>query len=69
MLDREKVGKAISTQRKRKGMTQKVVVPKIHCEKAIKIIEKYHKCYIMGKIKKDDAYPNEKVWMEGVVKW
>ncbi len=51
------------------GINMLIVVPKAQCDKAVKIIEKYHKCYIIGKIEKDDEYPDAKVWMEGTVKW
>lgn len=51
------------------GISMLIVVPKAQCDKAVKIIEKYHKCYIIGKIEKDDEYPDAKVWMEGTVKW
>ena len=51
------------------GINMLVVVPKEQCDKAIKIIEKHHKCYVIGKIEKDNEYPDAKVWMEGTVKW
>lgn len=51
------------------GIGMVLAVPKGHCQEAIQIIEKYHKCYIIGEIKKDDEYPDAKVWMEGTVKW
>lgn len=51
------------------GISMLVVVPKEQCERVVEMIEKYHKCHIIGKIEKDDEYPDEKVWMEGKVKW
>lgn len=51
------------------GIGLLLAVPKAQCDRAVRIIEKFHKCYIMGKIKKDDEYPDAKVWMEGSVKW
>ena len=51
------------------GISMLLVVPKEQCDKAVNIIGQYHKCYVMGKIKKDYEYPDAKVWMEGAVKW
>ncbi len=51
------------------GIGMMIVVSEEQCEKVIKIIEKYYKCYVIGKIKKDDECPDAKVWMEGKVKW
>lgn len=51
------------------GINMLIVVPKAQCDKAVKIIEKYHKCYIIGKIEKDNEYSDAKVWMEGTIKW
>ncbi len=51
------------------GISMLVVVPKEQYGKALKIIEKYHKCYIIGKIEKDNDYSDAKVWMEGTAKW
>lgn len=51
------------------GIGMLLVVPEAYLDNVIKIIKKYHKYYIIGKIKKDDENPDEKVWMEGVIKW
>ena len=51
------------------GISMLLVIPKEQCDKAVNIIGKYHKCYVMGKIKKDYEYPDAKVWMEGAIKW
>lgn len=51
------------------GIGMLLVISETSFDKAIKIIEKHHKYYIMGKIKKNDSYPDEKVWIEGAVKW
>lgn len=51
------------------GISMLLVVPKEQCDRIIKIIEKYHKCYRIGKIEEDKEYPDAKVWMEGTVKW
>lgn len=51
------------------GIGTLLAVPKEGCERAMKLIEKYHKCYYLGKIEKDDEYPDAKVWMEGTIKW
>lgn len=44
------------------GIGMLLAVPEQQCEKAMKIIEKHHKCYILGKIAKDDEHPDAKVW-------
>ena len=51
------------------GISMLLIVPESQCEKAVTVIEAFHKCYVMGKIEKDDEYPDAKVWMEGTVKW
>ena len=51
------------------GINMLLVVPESQCDRAVKIIENYHQCYVVGKIEKDDEYPDAKVWMEGTVKW
>ena len=51
------------------GISMLLVVAREECDKVINIIGKYHKCYIMGNIKKDSEYPDAKVWMEGALKW
>lgn len=44
------------------GIGMLLAVPEKQCGKAVKLIEKYHKCFILGKIEKDDEYPDAKVW-------
>jgi phosphoribosylformylglycinamidine cyclo-ligase len=51
------------------GISMLLVIPKGEWGRVIKIIEKYHKCYRMGTIQRDDEHPDAKVWMEGTVKW
>ncbi len=51
------------------GIGMIVAVPKEECGKALEIIQKYHPCYIIGSIEKDDENPDAKVWMEGTIKW
>lgn len=51
------------------GVGMVLAVPKERCDEALRIIEKYHKCSVIGRIKKDDEYPDAMVWMEGTVKW
>ncbi len=45
------------------GISMLLAVPKKQCAKAISIIEKYHNCYIIGKIEKNNSHPDSKVWM------
>ena len=51
------------------GINMLLAVPQSQCDKAVKIIENYQQCYVVGKIEKDNEYPDAKVWMEGTVKW
>lgn len=51
------------------GINMLLAVPESQCDRVLKIIENYHQCYVVGKIQKDDEYPDAKVWMEGTVKW
>lgn len=51
------------------GIGMILAVPKTECNRAIEIIENYHKCYVIGKIEKEEKHPDTKVWMEGTVKW
>lgn len=51
------------------GIGMLVVVPANECDRALKIIEQYHPCSVIGRIEKNDTYPDEKVWMEGGIKW
>ena len=51
------------------GINMLLPVPQSQCDRAVKIIENYHQCYVVGSIEKDDEYPDAKVWMEGTVKW
>ncbi len=51
------------------GIGMMLVIPKAQYERAVEIIEKYHKCYLMGKIERNDEHPDEMVWMEGTFKW
>lgn len=44
------------------GIGMLLAVPKKQCEKAMKLIEKHHKCYILGKIGKNDDHPDARVW-------
>lgn len=51
------------------GIGMVLAVPRERRDEARQIIEKYHKCYVIGEIKRDDEYPDAMVWMEGMVKW
>lgn len=44
------------------GIGMLLVVPKEQCDKVLKLIEKYHKCYCIGKIEKNVAHSGELVW-------
>lgn len=45
------------------GIGMLLAVPETQCNRAVKIIEKHHKCHVLGKIEKDDEYPDAKVWI------
>ena len=51
------------------GIGMLVVVPKEHCDRAVKLIEPYHSCSVIGRIEEDKEYMDEKIWMEGKIKW
>lgn len=51
------------------GIGMMLVIPKAKYERAVNIIEKYHKCFLMGKVERNDEHPDEMVWMEGTFKW
>lgn len=44
------------------GISMVVAVPKAHSARALEIIRKYHNCYVLGKIEKNDGHPDAKVW-------
>lgn len=44
------------------GIGMLLAVPKAQCDRAVKIIEKYHQCYIVGTIERDDEHPDARVW-------
>lgn len=51
------------------GISMLLAVPEAQCGRAKKIIEKYHRCYVLGRIERDDEHPDERVWAEGGIKW
>lgn len=44
------------------GIGMLLAVPEKQCDRALKIIEKHHPCFVLGKIEKDDDHPDAKVW-------
>ncbi|MDE7273266.1 MAG: helix-turn-helix domain-containing protein [Lachnospiraceae bacterium] len=44
------------------GVGMLLAVPKEQCDRAVKVIEKYHPCYCVGKIEKDTEHPDARVW-------
>lgn len=44
------------------GIGMLLAIPEAQRDRAVKIIEQYHKCYILGKIERDDEHPDAKVW-------
>lgn len=57
MMDRECFMRDFSL-----GIGMILAVPGEQCDKAVGIIERYHKCYIVGTIEKDDDHPDARVW-------
>ena len=51
------------------GIGMMLVIPRAQYERAVNIIEKYHKCSLMGKVERNDERPDEMLWMEGTFKW
>ena len=46
------------------GIGMVLAVPERECDRAMEIIRKYHRCYRMGRIQKDDEHPDARVWLE-----
>lgn len=44
------------------GIGMVLAVPEEQCDRAVEIIEKYHQCYRLGSIQKDDEHPEAKAW-------
>lgn len=40
------------------GIGMLLAIPERQCDRAVKIIEKHHKCYVLGKIERDDEHPD-----------
>ena len=51
------------------GVGMVLAVPRAQYEMAAGIIERYHKCTVIGKIDRDDEHPDTKVWIEGALPW
>ncbi|MBQ4283743.1 MAG: helix-turn-helix domain-containing protein [Lachnospira sp.] len=51
------------------GVGMILAVPKDSADKALKIIEKYHKCCVVGAIKSNSKMDGEIVWCEGELQW
>lgn len=45
------------------GIGMVLAVPEARCREAARIIERYHKCHVLGRIEKDDEYPDARVWL------
>lgn len=45
------------------GISMLLAVPETQADKAVKILEKYHKCFALGKIEKNDEHPDTNVWL------
>lgn len=46
------------------GIGMLLAVPEDACDKAVKMIEKYHRCWRVGTIEKDDEHPDARVWLK-----
>ena len=51
------------------GIGMLIVVAKDQSTRAVEIIEQYHQCSIIGRIEKNTEYPDQKVRVEGSIKW
>ncbi len=45
------------------GIGMLLAVPQEQCDKALRLIEKYHKCYCLGRIEKDEEHPGARAWI------
>ena len=50
------------------GISTLLAVPKEHCGAAVKGIEKYHRCYVIGRVERDEEHADARVWMEEKLK-
>ena len=50
------------------GISTLLAVPKEHCGAAVKVIEKYHRCYVIGRVERDEEHADARVWMEEKLK-
>ncbi len=51
------------------GVGMLLIVPADSKDKALDIVSKYHKCFVIGSIKADVEHKDEKVWYEGELQW
>ena len=51
------------------GIGMVLAVSREQYEKAVEIAEKFHKCTVIGTIRRDDEHLDTKVWLEGSIKW
>lgn len=45
------------------GIGMLLAVPQEQCDKALRLIEKYHKCYCIGKVEKNVDHPDVRAWI------
>lgn len=69
MVELDFVGKKFFPYRFPFGIGMVVVVPEKQCSQTIKVISKYHDCYVIGRVEKNCEHAEEKVWTEGEIKW
>lgn len=46
------------------GIGMVLAVPQKQCDRAVEIIGKYHQCYRLGAVEKDDEHPDARVWLK-----
>ncbi len=63
------IGKNFFPYRFGMGIGMMVIVPKRQADYAMKLIQKYHECHIIGRIENNESHQGKRVWTEGKMSW
>lgn len=69
MQELDMVGKNFFHYRFNMGIGLTVIVPKVKAEQAMDLIKKYHPCYLIGRVEKNETHQGKKLWLEGKIQW
>lgn len=51
------------------GIGMEIIVAREKVKEAMDIIEQYHECHVIGRVEKNVKHTDEKVWLEGKIRW